>query len=427
MTMSAKPTVSDVMAAAKREGRVLLQPRGGVGTYEGMRGLLTDIEQGGCADIMPVTVDSHTRLGRFDVATKCLENFPNRLNGFPVVSHGYQVMRQLNDACRKPLQIRHGSPDGRRLMAEAVAGGITSFEGGPIGYNLPYCADVSLEDSFASWAEIDELAGILTEMGHTVEREFFGSLTAVAVPPSIALACTFIEAVCASKKGVRAMSIAIPQGGNMVQDIAALEAIPILAQRYLPADCAVYSVLHQFMGIFPEDRPRADALIFSGALAGYFGKAQKIVCKTHLEAKGIPDTAAILDSLVLSRAGVTGRHVGLPLDRAPIDDERNAILRETQELLDPIVWETDVARAAIEAFHSGQMDIPFPANDAAKGDIFPLRDANGGLRFGSTGNLPFSKASIDRNNALLKTIPRQSHSTLVREAMMYFSNKEPIS
>ena len=285
---------------------MLLQPRGGVGTYEGMRGLLTDIEQGGCADIMPVTVDSHTRLGRFDVATKCLENFPNRLNGFPVVSHGYQVMRQLNDACRKPLQIRHGSPDGRRLMAEAVAGGITSFEGGPIGYNLPYCADVSLEDSFASWAEIDELAGILTEMGHTVEREFFGSLTAVAVPPSIALACTFIEAVCASKKGVRAMSIAIPQGGNMVQDIAALEAIPILAQRYLPADCAVYSVLHQFMGIFPEDRPRADALIFSGALAGYFGKAQKSCAKHTLKPKAFQTRPLFSTALCCRGPGLRG-------------------------------------------------------------------------------------------------------------------------
>lgn len=421
-----KPSVADVMAAAKRDGRVLLQPRGGVGSFDAMSRLLTDIEHGGAADILPITVDSHTRLGRFDTARKCLEQFPGRLNGFPVVSHGYQVLRQLSETCKTPLQIRHGSPDGRRLMAEAVAGGVTSFEGGPIGYNLPYCADVSLEDSFASWAEIDELAGILTEQGHTVEREFFGSLTAVAIPPSIALSCTFIEAVCAAQKGVRSISIAIPQGGNMVQDIAALEAIPILAKRYLPVDCAVYAVLHQFMGIFPDDRQRADALIFSGALAGYYGGAQKIVCKTHLEAKGIPDTAAILDSLILSRAAVSGRHASLPLDRAPIEEERNAILRETQELLDPIVWETNVARSAIRAFHSGQMDIPFPANDAAKGDIFPLRDTTGALRFGSIGKLPFSKQTIDRNNAFLKSMPRQPHSTLVRDAVLYFSNKEPI-
>lgn len=426
LTMATKPSVAQVMADAKRDGRVLLQPRGGVGSFDAMRGLLCDIENGGVADILPVTVDSHTRLGRFDVASKCLEHFPQRLNGFPAVSHGYQALRRLNDACKKPLQIRHGSPDGRRLMAEIVAGGITSFEGGPIGYNLPYCADVSLEDSFDSWAEIDELAGILTEQGQIVEREFFGSLTAVAIPPSIALSCTFIEAVCAAQKGVRAISIAIPQGGNMVQDIAALEAIPILAKRYLPADCAVFSVLHQFMGIFPDDRPRADALIFTGALAGYFGKAQKIVCKTHLEAKGIPDTAAILDSLVLSRAAVSGRHVALPLDRGPIEEERAAILRETQELLDPIVSAPNVARAAIKAFHCGEMDIPFPANEAAKGDIFPLRDPNGALRFGTTGKLPFSKATVDRNNALLKSVPRQSQSTLVCDAMHYFSSKEPI-
>lgn len=422
LSSSAKPSVAEMMAAAKREGRVLLQPRGGVGAFDAMLGLLTDIEAVGEADILPITVDSHTRLGRFDVAGKCLEHFPGRLNGFPVISHGYQALRQLNDLCKHPLQIRHGSPDGRRLMAESVAGGITSFEGGPIGYNLPYCADVSLEDSFASWAEVDELAGILTQQGHVVEREFFGSLTAVAVQPSIALACTFVEAICAAQKGVKAISIAIPQGGNMVQDIAALEAIPHLARRYLPADCSVYAVLHQFMGVFPEDRPRADALIFAGALAGHLGGAQKIVCKTHQEARGIPDTAAILDSLALSRAAVLGRTVSLPIDRAPIDDERSAILREAHELLDPIAGAPDVAQAAIAAFHAGRLDIPFPANEAARGDIFPLRDLNGALRFGSTGQLPFSDATIRRNTELLKSVPRQSHSTLVREAILYFSS-----
>ena len=193
----------------------------------------------------------------------------------------------------------------------------------------------------------------------------------------------------------------------MVQDIAALEAIPILAQRYLPADCAVYSVLHQFMGIFPEDRPRADALIFSGALAGYFGKAQKIVCKTHLEAKGIPDTAAILGQpCVVAGRGLRGAHVGLPF--GPRTHRMTNAMRSCAR--PKSCWTRlsgkPMSRAPpFEAFHSGQMDIPFPANDAAKGDIFPLRDANGGLRFGSTGNLPFSKASIDRNNALLKTNP----------------------
>lgn len=310
-------------------------------------------------------------------------------------------------------------------MAESVAGGVTSFEGGPIGYNLPYCADVSLEESFATWAEVDELAGLLTSQGHVVEREFFGSLTAVAVPPSISLACTFIEAIVAAQKGVRAVSIALPQGGNMAQDIAALGTIETLAARYLPTDCAVYSVLHQFMGVFPEDRPRADALIFSGALAGYFGGAQKVVCKTYQEARGIPDTQAILDSLALSRAGVSGHYVDLPVDKSAIEEEREAILRETIELVDPVVQSAPVAEAAIAAFRTGRLDIPFPANEAARGDIFPLRDRTGALRFGSTGNLPFSKTTTDRNARALHAIPRESHSTLVREAILYFANKEP--
>lgn len=422
LAATTKPTVAQLMARARAEGRVLLQPRAGVGAYDAMLALLAEIESVGGADILPVTVDSHTRLGRFDVAAKCLAQMPGRLNGFPVVAHGYQTLRRLDAACRAPLQIRHGSPDGRRLMAESVAGGITSFEGGPIGYNLPYCADVPLEDSFATWAEVDELAGLLTAQGHVIEREFFGSLTAVAVPPSVALACTFIEALCAAGQGVRAMSIAIPQGGNFVQDIAALEAIPLLAAEVLPQDCATYAVLHQFMGVFPSDRAAADALIFSGALTAKLGGAQKVVCKTYREAHGIPDAAANVASLRLSRAGVGGKF-DLPLDRAAIDEERSAILRETRELLDPVLSGADTARAAIVAFHAGRLDIPFPANDAARGEIFPLRDRSGALRFGSTGRLPFSDASLRHNTEKLRDLPRQLQSTLVRDAIHYFSDQ----
>lgn len=38
-----------------------------------------------------------------------------------------------------PVQVRHGTPDARLLTEIAYAGGFTSYEGGGISYNLPYC------------------------------------------------------------------------------------------------------------------------------------------------------------------------------------------------------------------------------------------------------------------------------------------------
>ena len=44
-----------------------------------------------------------------------------------------------------PIQIRHGTPDARLLAEITFAGGFTSYEGGGVSYNLPYCKNVPME------------------------------------------------------------------------------------------------------------------------------------------------------------------------------------------------------------------------------------------------------------------------------------------
>ena len=117
-------------------------------------------------------------------------------------------------------------------------------------------------------------------------------LTAVLVPPSISLAISVLEAVLAARAGVRCISVAYPQGGHLVQDVAALRAIPLLADRYLPAGVRVHAVLHEFMGVFPRIRGNAEDLIFYGALVARLGGASKLITKTYQEAYGIPETQA---------------------------------------------------------------------------------------------------------------------------------------
>ncbi|MFR9792563.1 hypothetical protein ACL07V_28525 [Streptomyces sp. MB22_4] len=139
-----------------------------------------------------------------------------------------------------PAHRRHRADagSGRRLVilgvaasdSHTVASGITSFEDGGISASL------------AAWEEVDRRCGEPAELGVVVDRELFGTLTAVLVPPSISLAVSVLEAVPAVRAGVRCVSIAYPQGGHVV---AALRAIPELAARYLGPDVLVPPVLRE--------------------------------------------------------------------------------------------------------------------------------------------------------------------------------------
>lgn len=396
---SRKPTARDVLRRAKAENRMLVQPRCGVGAHDEMTALLRALETGG-PDILTLTIDAHTRLGQFDAAERVLAENARRLNGYPLVCHGWRRGREINEAMSAPIEIRHGSPDGRVLFACSLASGMTSYEGGGIGYNLPYCKDVAPADSLAWWREIDSLCGELASAGVIVDREFFGTLTAVLMPPSISLSSALIEAMLAAEVGVRCMSIAVPQTGNCCQDVAALQALRRLASALLPAHVEVYAVLHQFMGAFPTERVHADALIAYSALTGRLGGAVKIINKTHQESLGVPTAEANVLGILLTRMATSWIWDLLPIDLGRVEEEREWIEREVRELVEPLLEEPSLLDATVKAIACGRFDVPFSANRHARSDIIPVRDSAGAIRFARFGNLPFSDPVRQRNIAL---------------------------
>ena len=396
-----KPSVAEVLRAAKRDGRVALQPRCGVGSHDSMVQLLGGLENEGRPDILSVTIDSHTRLLDFDAARRTLTADPGALNGYPLVTHGWRRGRLLNEAVRVPLEVRHGSPDGRRLFETCIASGITSFEGGGIGYNVPYAKSVPLAHSLAAWRQIDAACGDLAGEGILVDRELFGTLTAVLMPPSTSLAVIVLEAVSAARHGVRCISAAYPQGGEVVQDIAALRCIERLAATYLPAGIEVYPVMHEYMGPFPRDPRRADELIFYGALVARLGGAAKIVTKTNQEALGIPTRAANVHGILTSRLAQSDFLSFIELDSGRIEEEISWIEREVAELVEPLLDAPNLDRAIVQAFADGRLDVPFSTADCARRAVLPARDAAGAIRYLRHGQLPFSGEVLARNSRLL--------------------------
>lgn len=396
-----KPTAAGTLRTARARRRVALQPRCGVGSHAQMFTLLQDLERHAAPDVLSVTIDSHTRLKRFDNAKAALDRNPAELNGYPLVTHGWRKGRALNEAVAAPLEIRHGSPDARLLFRTAVAAGITSFEGGGISYNLPYSKNVPISESLAAWQEVDRLCGDLAERGLVIDRELFGTLTAVLVPPSISLAVSVLEAVAAAREGVRCISIAYPQGGHCEQDVAALRAIGHLAARYLPHGVEVHPVLHEFMGVFPPDRGNAEDLILYGALVARLGGATKLITKTYQEALGIPDTRANIDGLLLAARANSPLLDCLTLDEERIAVELEWILREVAELVDPVLRGAGLHRQIAGAFHAGRLDIPFSASRYAHSEVIPRRAPDGAIRYFAMGSLPFSEEIRRRNERSL--------------------------
>lgn len=423
-----KPGAAQCMARADDEGRVLVQPRVGVGGHKAQLRMLREIHASSSPDMLTLTIDSYTRLAMFDKAREVLDIDPTQLNGYPLVAHGWAAVREIDEAFDQPLQVRHGSPDPRRLFAESVAGGMTSFEGGPIGYNLPYCKSVPLKHSLDAWREVDDLVGLLASHGVLVEREMFGSLTGVLVPPSVALSCVLLEAIMACRSGCRSVSLSVSQGGNVVQDVAMLRAARRLCREYLPPQARAHVVLHQFMGVFPQRREGADAIIFAGGLVAALGGATKVITKTYQEALGRPDADANASGVRLTRVAVSNPF-GFSLEgNTALAEEEDQILAEVRQILDPVLQHEDLTQGVLEGFASGRLDIPFPASRSAQGRVIPVRDASGAVRYASTGGLPFSQ-QVKNSGRCLRDLGQTGGEVaeLVRDSILFLSNIVPPS
>ena len=129
------------LAKAKEDGITLMQPRAGVALEDEHIKLLQYLENEGEADLLPTTIDSYTRLNRYNEAEVGIQQSRktgrSMLNGFPAVNYGVDICRTVTSALKNPVQVRHGTPDARLLTEISIAGGFTSYEGGGISYNIP--------------------------------------------------------------------------------------------------------------------------------------------------------------------------------------------------------------------------------------------------------------------------------------------------
>jgi methylaspartate mutase epsilon subunit len=284
------------------------------------------------------------------------------LNGFPAVNHGVYGCRQIIDNLNTPVQVRHGTPDARLLTEICYAGGFTSYEGGGISYNIPYSKNVSLEKTIANWQYTDRLTGIYEEAGVSINREPFGPLTGTLVPPCISHAVAIIESLLAAEQGVKNITVGYGQCGNLLQDVAAIQTLQSLTDEYLRknrhGDVTVTTVLHQWMGGFPEDEAKAFAVIAWGSTVAALSHATKVIVKTPHEALGVPTMEANAAGLRCTKQIITmlGDQT---IDTNSLMDEKLIIAEETRCIVDKVfeLGEGDVAIGAVRFFDPGNIPL----------------------------------------------------------------------
>lgn len=378
----------------------LVQPRCGVALIEQQIELFQAFKHAG-AHVLSYQVDSLTRNNNYAEAELAINESKatkiSALNGFPVINHGVAGLRRIVSEVAVPLQTRHSTRDPRLLAEISYAGGVSAFEGGAICYNIPYYKDYPLDESVRAWQYVDRLTGIYYErFGIALDREFFGTLTATLIPPSIAIAVNIIEAVLAIRQGVKRLSLGYAEQGNRIQDIAAIrmmkEMMEETVRRLGYKDVEISTVFHQYMAAFPPTVERAEELIYQSAVTMGLSGATRMMIKTPVEALKIPTLKDNVCAIGLATRGLAD-HSQFSVDETLVAEECQLIRRETEAILESVLLcgHGSFAAGVVTAFRKGYLDIPFSPSVHNRNEVLTARDTSGAVRFLSCGNLQFDR------------------------------------
>jgi methylaspartate mutase epsilon subunit len=408
-----QPSFSRIQAQTRMgQGQMLVQPRSGVALIGEQMKLFKNFKRAG-VKVLSYQVDSLTRnnnyVGAEDGIRESRMSGTSTINGFPVVNHGVSGLRKIAQQIHLPLQTRHSTRDPRLLAEISYAGGVTSFEGGAICYNIPYYKDYPLAESIRNWQYVDYLTGLYhRQFGVVLDREFFGTLTATLIPPCIAIVTNVLETLLAVRQGVRCVSLGYAEQGHRSQDIAAIRMLRELTSEILNnmgyKDVQVNTVFHQYMAAFPPCEHRADELIRNSAVTAARSGATRMIGKTPVEAFRIPTVTDNIMGIELINSGIATA-ADCYVDEARVAEECAVIRREVESIFESIVLcgHGDIAHGVVAGFQQGFIDIPFSPSVHNRGEVMTTRDVEGAVRF-----LSFGQLQLDRET-------RQFHEDKVSE------------
>ena len=401
-----------VMRKAVAQGRCLVQPRGGFGTFKDQKELMQIIDKEGLADIVPTTTDSYTRNEQFALAQKGVDESEklgrSLLNGYPIVNYGVAKASELIDAIDKPAIMLTGTTMPKLTGEISFAAGYTGYLGSGIAYTTSYIKEMSIEDGIKNYQYLDRLSAMYLDHGVELHRRQPGFLTGTNIPPSIAIIIAILDLLLAAAQGVKNYGLEMGETLHLIQDAAAVKACKDLCQEYLAIkgyqDVFTPITLLHWMGAWPQDEAQAASLVsYGGTLAAISG-ASSVTTKTLHEAFGIPTPKINADGLRTTRMAIyLARNI--KLDSMPeFQNEVNMIKNEVRPIVNKVLemGDGDVALGTVRAFEAGILDIPWSPNKWVKSKVMPARDIDGCLRILDPGNMPFPREVLEFHEEKLR-------------------------
>ena len=400
------------VATAKKEGRTLVQPRGGVALIEDHIALLQCLQDRGGADLLPNTTDTYTRNLKFQQAQQGIEESRragrSMLNGCPIVNHGLQAVRRITEAVDRPIIVLSGTAFPMLTAETGFAGGMTAYLGAGISYTAAYTKDLPFKQGIRNYQYVDRLTSFYEERGIRLHREQPGFLTGTLIPPGVGIAVAVLEMLMAAGQGVKHYSVGLCQSLDLFQDVAALWAIEEVGRDYLNrlgyGEVFFSTATHQWMQAFPTDEPRAYAVIILGGIIAAFSGATQIITKSTHEAEGIPTKEANADGVKATRMAIRlMRQNRLPVTPELLK-EKQIIMLEARAILDKALemGDGDPVRASLRSLQAGILDIPWAPNQHIAGRVIPVRDASGAVRYLDPAGLPLPAEVIEYHREMLK-------------------------
>ncbi len=428
-TLPPEKSYAKAVREAEREGRTLVQPRGGVALVEEHAALLRYLQEEGGADLLPNTTDTYTRNLKFRDAQRGIEESRtarrSMLNGCPIVNHGLNAVRRISESVRRPIIVLSGTAFPQLTAEMGFAGGFTAFLGAGISYTAAYTKDLPFAQGIRNYQYLDRLTSFYEERGIRLHREQPGFLTGTLIPPGIGIAVAVLEMLMAAGQGVKHYSMGLCQSLNILQDVAGLHALKELGNDYLKRlgyGGVFFSVAtHEWMQAFPPDEPRAFAVIVLGGVIAALSGATQVITKSSHEAEGIPTKEA-------NAQGVKATQMAIQLIRKNRFPESREFLQEKQmikkeacSILDKALdmGESDPVLASLRSIEAGVLDIPWAPNELVAGKVIPIRDGAGAIRYLDHAGLPFPPEILEYNREKIAEREKRDGKKVDYEAAIF--------
>jgi methylaspartate mutase epsilon subunit len=395
---------------AQEEGRIQVVPQIGHALVEEM---VEEIEY--CDDIKPdrwyVLTDTYTRKSQFQLATEAVERSRQHghysfLNGYPMVTHGVNGSRRVNESTSACLGSDCNDEDARLAWEIALAGGWTYGNSKAVEQPIQHGKDYPLDRIIYHYQYQDRLTAYYNERGVPILRKANANLPGWD-SLGFKVAVSLIECLLAAEQGVKYFDLSLGIGMNPVQDTAAMRVLTKLGREYLDRfgydDAKIYPWAYFFLGDWPNDRDALVGQLCWNATVATLAGCNGMTIKSPDEASGTPTKEGFFAALKMVRQVVRlagaqrlPEDENVKLEIKMIEAEVRAILERTLELGDG-----DLAVGTCRALEAGVLDTQFSPYHPIQGEVMVTRDREGALRYLNPGNLPLPPEVKDYHRAKL--------------------------